>query len=453
MSSESVLDVISNMPTRPSRDLDHLPGDYGLPVFGHTFDIVKDAAKQSKFMQEKYGDIYRTSVFFNRHVSICDASHVQEILMDKEQNFSSSKGWFMLSSLLRKGILLRDFSDHRIHRRPLQQAFKSPVMNAYADQLNVLLKEGVDAWPLNQEFYFQPAIKSLLLNNAASIFLGSELEEESDKLNKAFVDILEALLSIIRLPYVGKWKRGLQGSKYIRTWLADRIDERLKSDSNDFFTSFCQAAKDPENDLSVEDIVDHTLILLFAAHDTTNSTLSMMMSLLGEHPQWQDKMREEIQAIDGDTLTFSQLDQLDVVDRFFRETLRMYPAVMVIPRRAIKAVEMGGHHIPPNTNLQLQVRSIHYSEKYWTNPYQFDPDRWLPERSEHKQHAFQWIPFGGGAHKCLGFRFAEMQTKIFLFQLLRHYKVESRPNRSAAVRSVPIPLPKDRLPVTMTKLP
>ena len=94
----------------------------------------------------------------------------------------------------------------------------------------------------------------------------------------------------------------------------------------------------------------------------------------------------------------------------------------------------------------------HYNPEYWTEPKLFDPERWSDERKEFKRHPYQYIPFGAGAHKCLGFRFAEMQSKIFMYKFFRLYKLTTSADRKHKMEHMPIPLPKDRLPSRVERL-
>ena len=89
----------------------------------------------------------------------------------------------------------------------------------------------------------------------------------------------------------------------------------------------------------------------------------------------------------------------------------------------------------------------HYLEEWWTEPRKFDPERFAPERAEHKRHFYQWLPFGGGSHKCIGLNFAEIQVKIVLFHLLKHFRIEVAPDYVMPYNPVPISFPTDGLPV------
>ena len=73
-------------------------------------------------------------------------------------------------------------------------------------------------------------------------------------------------------------------------------------------------------------------------------------------------------------------------------------------------------------------------------------------RAEHKQHFYQWVPFGGGHHKCLGLNFAEIQSKVFLFQFLKKYRVTVGEGYEMPTQIVPLAVPKDGFPCTLTPI-
>jgi cytochrome P450 len=95
----------------------------------------------------------------------------------------------------------------------------------------------------------------------------------------------------------------------------------------------------------------------------------------------------------------------------------------------------------------------HFMTEYWSDPYTFDPERFSPEREEHKKDFYQYIPFGGGAHKCLGMHFSQVQAKMFLFYLLKSNKVIKDPSMTKyKVNRVPLAFPTDGLPLTFVPI-
>ena len=450
---DPILAAIDELPRRPESKLDGIPGSTGLPIIGDSFKLLINAPNHSYKLFEKHGPVFKYNAFGAPTVNFADVESARLILMNKDKNFSSQLGWWRVEKLLQRGILLRDFSDHRDHRRILQQAFKRPVLENYASQLNQLLCAGIAEWPIDKYFKFQPKVKSLLLDNAAELFMGAELGPESDRLNKHFVSLLNATISLSRVKIPGNsFHKGVKGSEILRDWLRQQVPSRRSGDGKDFFTTLCKLSLDPDNEMPIEDVIDHTVLLLFAAHDTTTSTASTLFAALCDQPQWQKRLREEVNALEQDQLHINDFEKLPLVDQFFKEVLRRYPPIFVVLRRCIKAFEYNGLTIPANAMTNVNISVLHHHPDYWTEPFKFDPERFAPERAEHKRDLFQYLPFGAGAHKCLGINFAEIQTKILLFHALKNYKISAKPSRKMAFNHIPMPLPKDGLPIIFSPI-
>jgi cytochrome P450 len=92
----------------------------------------------------------------------------------------------------------------------------------------------------------------------------------------------------------------------------------------------------------------------------------------------------------------------------------------------------------------------HHMEEWWPEPFRFDPERFTEARAEHEKHTHSWAPFGGGAHLCIGFRFAEVQIKSIMHQMLRRYRWSVPDGYSMPVQQAPISKPLDGLPVEVT---
>ncbi|MGB1141948.1 MAG: cytochrome P450, partial [Halioglobus sp.] len=375
------------------------------------------------------------------------------VLVDPDQNFAAEPAWnLIIGGLFENGLLLKDFDEHRMHRRALQQAFKKPVLEFYCRALNHYLDTGIKDWPRGEYFDLFPPLKALLLDNAISSFFGEDPDCDTDKLSRAFIDMLAGTLSMVRAPVPGgKWRRGMAGRKVIVGYLNSLVAVRKETPGEDFLSSLCSVSGE-EDSLSDEDIVDHMVFLIFAAHDTTTSTLSSAARILAQHPEWQERLRAEFATVDADALGIDDFHALPQLDLFFKEVLRMHPPVPGITRRLVREVEWQGHRLPKNASVFVPIQLLHYLPEYWDNPERFDPERFSPERAEHKRHNFQWLPFGGGAHKCLGLHFAEMQTKIFLFQVLRRCSLELEPGFNPEIRAVPLEMPKNGLRIRLNTL-
>ncbi|MFC3227304.1 cytochrome P450 [Marinibaculum pumilum] len=452
----------------PPPDLSHIPGPAAPPLIGHTVAIVKDGYAFHRTAIARYGEVYRYRMFGNQAVALSGPDALEFVLMDRDRIFSSQLGWDVIRRLFSRGLMLRDFDDHRRHRRIMQAAFKSPAMADYLARMNVELDRLVAAWPVDASFRFYPAVKALTLRLGGAVFMGFDTgsgsnrasataeNAEIDRINTAFIEEVRATVGLVRspLPFTAM-RRGVRS----RAWLNDRfarlIAERRArvaqgGGGDDFFTQMCLATDEDGNRWSDDEIVDHFNFLLMAAHDTTSTALAKMAWALAAHPEWQARLADEVAALDGAPLTLDSLNRLEQTEWVFKEALRLMPPVPFLPRRAMQAFDWGGYRIPAGTRVQVSPGLVMASPELYTDPDRFDPERFSPDRAEDRRHRFAWAPFGGGAHKCIGMNFATMQVKAFTVALLSRRRLAPADGSATAWRRLPIPQPVGGLPVTLT---
>ncbi len=441
-------------------DVAHIPGDSGWPLVGNTFTMLADPHAFTAEMVAKYGKVYKTKAFGAWQVTLIGAEANELVLFNKDKIFSSEQGWGpILDQLFPRGLMLMDFDHHRIDRRALSIAFKPEPMRHYAGALNAGIAREVAKWEGPMRFY--PAIKELTLDLAADSFLGIPWGPEADKINTAFVDMVQASVAPVRkpLPFT-KMKKGVDGRAFMVEWLtAETNRRRAEGGGQDMFSQFATATREDGSLLPVDEVVDHMSFLMMAAHDTITSSATSLIYLLAKNPEWQDKLRDEIIAVTGGpdasgkprALGYEDLSKLELTEMAFKEALRFIPPVPSMPRRALKGFEFGGYQIPAGATVSINVHWTHHSEEYWDEPEKFDPMRFTPDKVK-ARHKYAWVPFGGGAHMCLGLHFAYMQVKVLMAQLLQQYRIEVSEGYDPDWQPWPIPQPKDGLKVEFTKI-
>jgi cytochrome P450 len=446
------------VPTPTRNDLAHLPGDDGLPLVGDTFRTLRDPNGYKRAMVARYGRVYRNRAFGFRMVTLLGADANELVLFDRDRNFSNELAWTeILGFVFPRGLLLMDFDEHRAHRKILSVAFKTGPMQSYMAGLNDGIRQGLAAWDTGRPFAFYPAIKELTLKLAAPCFLGIAWGPDADKINQAFVDMVAASVAPVRrpLPFT-KMRRGVKARAFICTFLAREIPARrgrVLTGTDDMFTQLCHAADEDGNRFSDQDIIDHMNFMMMAAHDTITSSVSSLVWLLAKNPDWQDRLRQEISGLglgDGD-VSYDMLSQMPLVEMAFKEALRINPPVPQVPRRALRDFEFGGYKIPAGVGVNIDPYFVHHDPALWPDPEKFDPLRFTDDKVRDR-HKYAWVPFGGGAHMCLGLHFAYMQAKVFFVHLLRDYRIERNGDAGDAWQAWPIPQPKDGLPITLVKI-
>src|SRR3954447_14549753 len=151
----------------------------------------------------------------------------------------------------------------------------------------------------------------------------------------------------------------------------------------------------------------------------------------------------------GDEPTrFDNLEAMHLTEMAFKEAMRLKPPVPSIPRRAVRDFTFMGYDIPAGTMLAVNPLFTHHMPNIWPEPERFDPLRFTDE-AQRNRHRFAWVPFGGGAHMCLGLHFAYMQAKCFARHFLQNLSVSLEPGYTPQWQMWPIPKPRDGLRVVI----
>lgn len=169
---------------------------------------------------------------------------------------------------------------------------------------------------------------------------------------------------------------------------------------------------------------------------------------LARNPEILQRAREEqLQLASKGNLNLEQLGQMPYLEQVLYEVERLHSSVGGGFRGVVKEFEFNGFHVPAGWQLLYSIFVTHLLEEIYPEPERFDPDRFSPQRQEHKQYPFSLIGFGGGPRVCIGLAFAKMEMKIVAAHLLRSYDWEILPNQSLETVRIPTNLPKDGLRV------
>jgi cytochrome P450 len=437
----------------PGSGLRPVMGEPGLPLVGHSLSVVNRPLEMSRRFYARYGPIAWTSVVGKRIVSVGCPEGVERVLTNSDRSFGNERGWeYFIGPFFHRGVMLMDFEEHRHHRRIMQEAFKRERLVSYLDAMNAVIGRGIDNWPEGRGFELYPQTKQLTLDVATRVFVGAELGHQADRLNEAFVSAVNGGQAVVRADLPGgRWHRGLQGRRLLEDYFASQIPSKRAGDGDDLFSVLCHAETEDGERFSDDDVVNHMIFTMMAAHDTSTITVAMMSYYLARHPEWQARIREESRALGKPAIGYDDLEALPSLDLAFRETLRMNAPVGMLARQALKDTEICGRYIPEGTTVSLALHAMMRGEPYWPDPDVFDPERFSPERAEDQPHKYAWVPFGGGVHKCIGMHFGGMEVKAIMHQLLLRHSLHIDPGYEPMMDFGTGPYPGDGLPIELRR--
>lgn len=438
-----------------------VPQARGTPVlarFRHVYGFMYNLLPMITELERANGPIFRAQSFLFNTVLALGPDAAERVLMNRDGAFSSEVGWWpFIGRVFPGAIMAMDGKEHLYHRRIMQGAFGREALAGYLDQMNPIIDGGMTGW-LDRDaqrgrIRFYPRIKQLALDIAATAFMGIELGREADRLNRAFVDAVEASMAYIRwpIPPFGMW-RGVRGRRMLVGKFEALLPEKRAAETADLFSRLCHARSEEGETYSDAEVIDHMIFVMMAAHDTSTSTMTTMAYLLAKHPEWQERLREEARSLGKAQLDYDDLNELPELTWVAKEALRLYPPLTSMPRVAVHDAELCGYRIPKGQLVGVAPIFNHHDPDIWREPERFDPERFAPERAEDRQHRFAWIPFGGGAHKCIGQHFGLMEIRAAMFQLLLTYRWRVPEGYEMPYQMVPIAKPRDGLPLELERL-
>jgi cytochrome P450 len=456
--------LAEHVPSPPSRRLASPPagsrlapvmGEPGPPLVGHTLAFLRDTLGFARRYHERYGTVAWTDALGTRLVVVLGPDALETVLVNRDRAFANQPGWdYLIGRFFDRGVMLMDFEEHRHHRRIMQQAFKRERLVSYLDKMNPAIERGIGGWRPGRGFELYTAAKQLTLDLATEVFVGAELRAEADRLNEAFIHCVVGGQAIVRADVPGgRWHRGVAGRRLLEQYFRSRLPAKRASSGDDLFSVLCRAETEDGDRFTDEDVVNHMIFALMAAHDTSTITVAMMGYYLARHPDWQDRLRDESWALGKSAIGYDDLESLPSLDLVFKETLRMNPPVGLVARQAIQDTEIDGPYIPKGTKLLLGIYPTQRMEPWWRDPDTFDPERFAADRREDATHRYAWTPFGGGVHKCIGMHFGGMEVKAIMHQLLLRNSLHVAPGYEPLIDYGTGPFPGDGLPIELRALP
>eukprot|EP01035_Chromulina_nebulosa_P018815 gene18815-24585_t len=427
----------------------------------------------------KYGGVYKLLFGPKSFLVVSDPVIAKHLLRDNAKAYDKGVLAEILEPIMGKGLIPADPETWKVRRRAIVPGFHKAWYNAMCytfvncnqPLIEKLHKASKDGSILNMETEFCSVSLDIIGKAVFNYEFGS-VTKESPIIQAVYRTLKEAEhRSITPLPY---WQIPLANQlvprlvefnrdlKLINDVLDELIVKALESknqadieelEQRDYSTmenpSLLRFLVDMRGeDTSSKQLRDDLMTMLIAGHETTAAVLTWALFEVSQKPELLKKIQKEVDEVLGDRLpTFDDIPKLQLIRMTIAESLRMYPEPPLLIRRALEDDELPAGEtgikakIMRGTDIFIAIYNIHRSERYWENPNEFDPERFLrtfnnpnatgwngynPVLSTlypNEIHAdFAYLPFGGGTRKCVGDQFACMEAAITLAMIFRRFE-------------------------------
>jgi cytochrome P450 family 135 len=370
--------------------------------------------------RERYGDTFTLRLrYLGTWVVLSDPEDVKRVFSTDTNDLGVGMPNLALRPVLgAHSVMLSEEPEHMARRKLMLPRFHGERMREDAEMMTELARREVRAWPVGEPFALWPHMQALTQEVVMRAVFGND-EGRLDRLRGLLTNLTAAVNDEERLRQLAE--RGPTWLEESPGWreamapveaevLAEVARRRSEGEGGrrDAVSILIEARNEDGSPLSEKDLRDELLTLL--TDGPTSSSLAWVFERLLRHPAKLERLQSELLAGEGEAY----------LDAVIKETLRLRPPVSVVVRRLLKPATLGGYDLPAETLIAPCVYLIHHRADVYENPGEFVPERFLSQRAA----VPTWIPFGGGARRCLAASYAEQEMKRVLRTVLEEVELE-----------------------------
>ncbi len=409
-------------------------------------DLLTDRLAMMSTAAERYGDAVRmaagpkTLYFFNH------PDHAKHVLAENSGNYHKGIGQAHAKRALGDGLLTSEGDLWRTQRRTMRPVFQHQRIAGQADSvakeaaaLVDRLRTRVGHGPVD----LAEEATGLTLGVLGRTLLESDLHA-FDSIGASFEAVQDqAMFDMVTMNALPVWlpfptqTRFRRARRELQSIVGRLVRDRVPGgEGDDALSRVLAEAASEEPGVRARRVRDELVTLLLAGHETTASTLSWAFYLVDRNPGTAERLREEAVRVLGDrSPTYEDLHELTFTTMVVQETMRLYPPVWILPRKALADDEVGGYRVPAGSDVLICPYTLHRRPDSWEDPDRFDPDRFGPDRRDDR-HRYAYIPFGAGPRVCVGSNLGMMESVFVLAAVSRELRLSLPPDH----RVVPEPM-------------
>jgi cytochrome P450 family 110 len=381
-----------------------------------------------KKLADRYGDTFRVPYISGPVTYTGNPEALRSIYSADPANFDV---WGVTATVPIFGtgsVAVTSGDRHRRDRKLLWAAFQTSLRE-FGPTIARVARTESSRWTIGQPFSMLESTQAITLNIILEVIFGIDDKQRLNKTRTAVRELIDSLHPFLFMfPALrrnfggfGPWAKNCRAVSALNALLLEEIRGRAagKANDNSILGRILAARYEDGGAVSEVEILDQLRGLLFAGHETTATVLAWIFYWIAREPEIYERILTELRSAGGD-VDLGEFGQLSYLDAVCREGLRLYPPVVDPSRIPRRPFQMLGYTIPAGEAIRPSPLILHSREDLYPEPEKFRPERFL----ERNFSSYEYIPFGGGARRCLGAGFALYEMKVTLATVLQSHRLE-----------------------------
>lgn len=422
-----------SLPTGKSGTRRRPPGPKGLDALRFPLALAKDPFGVWAGLARKYGDVVDLPIPKVTVTLLSHPHHIEHILVRHPDRYVKHELTHELVAGQAPALPLNEGEEWRRVRRAVNPRLTGNALAAICPTVAATAVEYIDGWQewadtgeyIDLNHQVGVAAMAALMRTLFDIPISRETID-------AAVHDIDAYSNYVIKRVLLKWLPGVVGDAVLDSGPQERvfglagglIDYRRANptDDPDMVSLLLNARYADGTGLTEDRLRSEVLGLVFAGFDTTALACSWTIGLLALHPQAQQRVYDEVDALGDKVVEHDDLDRLPFLRRCFDEAQRLQ-AVPVWPRQVTEDDELGGFHLPAGSTVLFSPYGLQRDPRFWREPDRFDPDRFVTDPI----NRYAFLPFNAGPRKCAGSKMAYVEGLTILATAYQRYRFRTRP--------------------------
>ncbi len=425
-----------------------LPAPRGIPLLGNAHQLDKKAIHLSleKWSREFNHEPYRFQLAKLRFVVLSKPEQVQHVLKNRPTVFRRMREMSKIFDEVGfSSIFTKEGDEWRRQRPMLIPAFTKKSLISFIPQISrkaILLRERLQKKTNGEPIEIQNDFRCFSVDVGCLLVFGIDLKslENNDnhilhtfhnvvnRMNQRLRSILP-YWRVVKMPADRKFDESIEELKQMVIHIARDVQGKMRRNENVgehcILHTMLEVTDSGENALSDDDLFANMMILVLGSEGTTAAMLSWLCLYLSQDDDLQRRLREEVSGFDMETVDYDALNNLPLTEAVIEETFRIRSTVPALVVEALEDTMIDDLFVEKGTRIFTLTRVD--GIKNLENDMVFNPGRWLNDDAtpiDLKEMRQKQYPFGYGPRTCPGASLSNLEMKIVLAMLVKHFKLE-----------------------------